>query len=753
MKLKSGILNFKRTYRSIVFFFPLQLLFLYFRRNFALLVFWALLFGIISESVLVNFGIPALFLAPEYLDEVDFISFLILGVATGTFIMAFNVSSYMVNAYHFPFIATLSRPFFKYTINNFFIPLSFIVYFIYQSVEFQSVNEFLSEKEIVINILGFLAGVFGFMIIFLTYFFTTSRDAAHIYHIKEDNKPRGLTKPVRVILKKDMEWKLVNSPREQGKWKIETYLRTPFQIRRARYYHHYTPEMIQKVLQQNHINAGIFALGILLTIMLLANFMDNPYIVIPAAASVLLAFTLFILIFSTLHAIFKEWSLLVLAILIVAYNILSQNMFSDYTNSAYGLNYNIHKDKKVLEIAYPASIFKADHDSALIMLQNWKERNFSGRKYDLKPKIIFVNTGGGGIKAAIWTFYVLSKVDSLTGGQLLSRTTLITGASGGMVGAAYLRELYLQKQLGKIESYYDNKYITSLSKDMLNPIALSFALKDWFIKRKRYEYNGQMYYKDRAYAFEEKLNKNTGNVLDKTLKDYREPEMKAMIPMMILTPTIINDGRKLLISSQKISYMLENLKLSSTEKFPLSNVEFLRAYEEFGASELRFTTALRMNATFPYVTPVVTLPGTPQLNIMDAGLTDNYGLSTSLRFLYEFQEWIGKNTSGVIFIQISSDNEDYFDDSKGAISRFIKPMGNVYSNLFNNQIVNNQQLIEFSENWLQSNATFIRFSLRTSSDRIPLSWHLTTKDKQTLFNALRSEENQNSVKEVIKIIQ
>ena len=62
-----------------------------------------------------------------------------------------------------------------------------------------------------------------------------------------------------------------------------------------------------------------------------------------------------------------------------------------------------------------------------------------------------------------------------------------------------------------------------------------------------------------------------------------------------------------------------------------------------------------MNSTFPYIAPIITMPGEPQFQIMDAGIRDNYGTSTSLKFLYVFQDWIKENTSGVIFLQITEE--------------------------------------------------------------------------------------------------
>ena len=51
---------------------------------------------------------------------------------------------------------------------------------------------------------------------------------------------------------------------------------------------------------------------------------------------------------------------------------------------------------------------------------------------------------------------------SLLNGKLFSQTQLISGSSGGMVGAAYFRELALLKIKNKIPSLYDKNYCTNI---------------------------------------------------------------------------------------------------------------------------------------------------------------------------------------------------------------------------------------------------------------------------------------------------
>src|SRR5205085_10938795 len=65
------------------------------------------------------------------------------------------------------------------------------------------------------------------------------------------------------------------------------------------------------------------------------------------------------------------------------------------------------------------------------MCRRWQEAH-DGQK----PKLIFVATSGGGIRAAVWTgvvFHGLEHDDGLPGFR--DHVRMITGASGGMVAA------------------------------------------------------------------------------------------------------------------------------------------------------------------------------------------------------------------------------------------------------------------------------------------------------------------------------
>lgn len=95
-----------------------------------------------------------------------------------------------------------------------------------------------------------------------------------------------------------------------------------------------------------------------------------------------------------------------------------------------------------------------------------------------------------------------------------------------------------------------------MGKDVLNAIFTGMATNDmifpWNCSFKQY---GQTYRKDRAYWFDKQMIENTNGLFDGKIVNYRAAEKNADIPMMILSPTIINDQRALVISASPASYL------------------------------------------------------------------------------------------------------------------------------------------------------------------------------------------------------
>jgi hypothetical protein len=362
--------------------------------------------------------------------------------------------------------------------------------------------------------------------------------------------------------------------------------------------------------------------------------------------------------------------------------------------------------------------------------------------------MVFITTSGGGMRSALWSFSVCQYLDSLTKGDFFNKTQLITGSSGGMIGLSYFRELYLQKEQNKINDLQLKKYRDNLSKDILNRLGFAWTVNDLIFKFRSFEIGGKKYKKDRGYAFEEQLNENTENVMNKKLFEYYLPEKQAQIPMLILSPTIVNDGRRLLISPQPISY-LTNLKPQSNlrNNYIHESVEFSRLFKNQEANNLKFSSALRMSSTFPYVMPIVHLPSEPEIQIMDAGIRDNFGMQTTLKFLYTYRKWIEMNTSGVIILQIRDleKNKEIKAGEKNTILKALSaPVGNIYKNLFATQDYTHDQMVQYASEWFEGEIDMVDIVLDQTEDKnLSLSWHLTKKEIGMIHQSIKTNNNIN----------
>src|SRR5687768_910372 len=145
--------------RGIFYSLPVQLLFLHFRKYQVLLIFWIFLFACVSGSFMKTFGADALFLAPEYLGNVNALSTALIGVALGVFIMCWNITTFILFSRHFTFLAATQFPFLKYCINNSIIPILFLFYYLIKAYSFAHHKELIPNVEIIFLTLGFFAGL------------------------------------------------------------------------------------------------------------------------------------------------------------------------------------------------------------------------------------------------------------------------------------------------------------------------------------------------------------------------------------------------------------------------------------------------------------------------------------------------------------------------------------------------------------------------------------------------------------------
>ncbi len=264
---------------------------------------------------------------------------------------------------------------------------------------------------------------------------------------------------------------------------------------------------------------------------------------------------------------------------------------------------------------------------------------------------------------------------------------------------------------------------------------------------------------DRGYAFEEKLNENTRNVLDKPIGFYKEAEKKAQIPLMILSSTVTRDFKKMLISPQPISFLMQTEYQDSTAKMVGPDaIDFTALFKNMDPMNLRMLTALRMNATYPYILPSVWLPSDPVIDVMDAGLRDNLGEETSLRFLNIFKDWINENTRGVLIIQIRSRKKGSWDGgfkASGISEMITNPFTMMQKNWFRLQDYFQDDGISYLQNTLgyKLHRVSLMYIATDPEVEAPLNFHLTAIEKKEVSASLHRKNNLEATELIISLLK
>jgi hypothetical protein len=734
----------KKLLQNIFYAFPIQLFLLHFRKYQVLLVFWYMLFSTVNSGFMKSFGADALFFSPEYLGAVNILGALITGLALGVFVMSWNITTFILHSKRCKFLATAAKPFLKYCINNTILPLLFIIFYFIRMIQFDENKELMNTTEIVSIIAGICGGFILLLLISFVYFFGAEKT---------------ILRSIAPIIANPVQFKqaynpAVNPQQDGFGMRVSYYLTGRFRWRKARNVSHYSQSFLDMIFKRHHFAAIISIIMAFIFLVVVGFFLDDKFFEVPAAASILVFFAAMTAVIGALTYFLQSWSLPFVIVLIFFLDVLYNNDIIDPRNKAYGLNYTnkqerpLYNKQTLQQLCTPQNI-AADKANMLTILQNWKQKQTSE-----KPIMIFINVSGGGLRSGTFVMNTLQQLDSISNGKLMQQTFLISGASGGMLAATYYRELYLAGLKNTAIQRNDIKYGNNIAQDLLNPVFSSMIARDIFSPAQKFTAGNFKYVKDRGYAFEKKLNANSGDMLNTQLKDYVAVEKAAIAPMIIHNATITRDGRQLLIGTQPMSFMMKpTLFVNDTATSP-DAVDFAALFAKQNPLDMRLLTALRMNATFPYVLPNVWLPSNPVIDVMDAGLRDNYGQSTALRFIDNFKEWIVQNTSGVILLQLRDRRNDNWQqpfESTGIIDIITKPATMLQHNWYKLQDYNETNQYNYLQQQLDTTLRRITFMYVPEQEEksAALNFHLTAREKQDVRASFNNTFNQAALQQLL----
>src|SRR5258708_1902631 len=443
---------------KIAYSFPVQLFLNNIRRNIVLVVCWIILFAMITGNFGKYLGIPYLFLDPEYLNHVGFTSFMIMGLLTAGFSMAFHITCYISDGHRFSFVGTLPRPFRKFVINNSLMPMLFLGTYLYEVIAFQINNEHSTAGELVLYVVGFAFGYLLMTFLFSLYFRFTNKDIFKYMVCRIDEKIKQNVQVTRASAMKKLDIA------KKRQIRVDNYIDSKLRVNKVDDTSFYDKATILQVFDQNHFNLVIIELMIFTSVLILGVFKDHPAFQLPAAASFMIFLTIFVMMFGAFSYWFGEWSATMGLAAFLIFNYLVGEDYFSRKYEAFGLDYQEAPARytvDALENQTDSATMEQDRTETLVQLTNWR-KNFPA---DKKPKMVFLCVSGGGKRAALWTLNSLQYGDSVTKGKLMENSVLITGASGGLIGASYFRELKLRQMLGEKVDPYSQIHRNKISRD------------------------------------------------------------------------------------------------------------------------------------------------------------------------------------------------------------------------------------------------------------------------------------------------
>jgi hypothetical protein len=396
-------------------------------------------------------------------------------------------------------------------------------------------------------------------------------------------------------------------------------------------------------------------------------------------------------------------------------------------------------------------------------LERWLDRErAAGRQ---KPVLVLLATSGGAYRASFWTALVLDRLAVESGpGQrfegLPGNIRLITGASGGMVAGAYFTALShlhgtpprniadaiaqdtVRFQHGQGEGpTKGRKRRIPIPRDSLSPVVQQFIRRDLpgaFMPGRRTIDRGRML--DFQWLS-----------LQHRFGDIATSEENARCPSIIFSPMLIETGSVVYASNLDLRPMRETRLQPGQGRDAVNDdsVELLDACPE-ARDGLTLATAVRLNATFPYVSPALSLPVVPNRRVVDSGYYDNYGGDVIAGWLAtpQVRDWVCENCSGVAILQVRAfTRDDALEPRASRVTRALQGITSPPEGLFSaraaSQVLRNnqqlklvEQLYEARRGAAESASPFIRRFVFEAYADASMSWYLPDGELESLRRLL-----------------
>jgi len=353
-------------------------------------------------------------------------------------------------------------------------------------------------------------------------------------------------------------------------------------------------------------------------------------------------------------------------------------------------------------------------------------------------RVTVIATAGGGIQAAAWTARVLTGLQEEVKSDSPSRSfansiAAISSVSGGAVGAMFFVSRYQTDatEQGFPPSTDLSKVVEDAQTPALGDIAWALVYPDLTRALIPFSKRTSTRLIDRGWALEQSWRRR-GN-LDATLGDWRNGVSQGLRPAVIFNSTIVESGEPFLLATTD----LEEPEVSGLASKTIPVL--------FPGHDLPIVTAVRLAASFPFVTPASRAlydPGfqphsdagsaivdqNAKYHVVDGGYYDNYGVNGLLQFLGQALTAIPKGKApDILILQIRSfpSEKSPPGESEGWSFQSWAPLAALMRVRTTAQLLRDREALnDFVALWSGRGVKVRLATFEFPGDKAPLSWQM-----------------------------
>lgn len=351
---------------------------------------------------------------------------------------------------------------------------------------------------------------------------------------------------------------------------------------------------------------------------------------------------------------------------------------------------------------------------------------------------IVIAASGGGIQSAAWTALVVSQLDRVPGFR--ERLRLISAVSGGSAGSMNMLaswdqcgpERTVEEKAALVTQPFDP--LGAAGESSLHAVGWGLVFKDLprtFLPFFLSPFVDRGSVLEDAWKREPRLQRVTRE--GPLLASWRRNVAERECPALIFNAMAAETGEPMLFSTAGLPRSLKAFDF----------------YERYQDRDLPLTTAVRLSAAFPFVTPASRADRDDLsghfTHVVDGGYFDNYGISTLIGVVHDglARARAPRKAKRLLIVEICdsvdcSGKETNGDLSKGGDDQswtyqLTAPLSAMMAMRQAAQRVNNRASLRLLKDfWLGEEVCVESLQVPYGGGNAPMSWHLTAKEKEDI---------------------